>query len=109
MERPNPVRHDRITLRVCADLNWSVYVSCAGCNYTYGLWPSRLAGGPLGAVPIMDLLASGALRCRTRCGGRPADGAHVSAMHVGMSHYLARWTVETVNGARRVRALPAAD
>lgn len=109
VERPYAIRPERITLRVCADLEWSVYVECEGCRHTYGLWPSRLAGGPHGAVPIADLLKAGALRCRTRCSGRPADGAHVSTMHVGMSRYLARWRVETINGSRQVRTVASTD
>lgn len=88
-----PVNPSWITLRVCADLNWSVTVGCPKCRVATTIWPSK-APAALSAVPLHKLFADGAFKCRKvqyGCDGTPADRLHVDCMDVGMSKTVAKW------------------
>ena len=89
-----PVNPNRITLRVCADMDWKVYLGCPRCRYTTMIWPSKFAEGKLGSTPIHELLARQAFKCRAierGCDGTPADSVDVLAMNIGQSQTIAKW------------------
>lgn len=89
-----PIIPHRITLRVCQDLDWRVTVSCPRCRVSTMIWPSKTPAA-LQAVPLQELLAQGAFKCRKvdrGCDGTPASGLSVDAMDVGMSKTVAQWS-----------------
>lgn len=95
------IRPERITLRVCADLDWRIIVDCPGCRHGYMVWPHRLAAGKFGSVPIHQLLERKTFKCTTRCDHVPASAIQVMVMHVGMSMPLAKWKLNpSGDGAR---------
>ncbi|MBI1684471.1 hypothetical protein [Caulobacter hibisci] len=104
MRGPWPITPNRITLRVCADMDWRVSAHCPGCRYSYELRPETAAGTPAGGRPIYKLLEAGAFTCRTRCGGLAASSVDVSCMDVGILRYVARFrATDLVTGVRSVQ------
>ena len=95
-----PFQLSNITLRVCADLGWSVTVSCPGCRTAYELNIKKLASKPLAGLPLGDLVGGEYLKCRDRCGGMLASRLSVSFMQVGMLRELVRWEAVNSTGSR---------
>lgn len=110
-----PFQLNSITLRTCADLGWRVMVRCPRCRNGTELWPAKLAGKPVAALPLGQLLEGEYLKCRaTRagvsCNGVLANEISVHWTEVGMFRELARWEVYDVSGSRSARlAEPRAD
>lgn len=87
---PLPFQLSNLTLRVCADLGWSVTIRCPGCRTSRLVDAKALADKPLAALRLGDLVGGEYLKCRTRCGGMLADGLSVTTLHVGVQRELAR-------------------
>lgn len=90
-----PVRADLITLRVCADLDWRVTLSCPHCGVSRQLFGKALGARKLADVPLYQLFERGAFKCRKAqygCSGVPASALSVDAMDVGQLQNIARWS-----------------
>jgi hypothetical protein len=110
MPRSWPIDPEHITLRVCADLDWRVSAHCPNCRIGSDVRLEKFAHKPIAAVPLARLLKVGAFTCKTRCGGLPASSVDVTAMDVGMSHYVARYRIDPASAARSVMSEgPARD
>lgn len=89
-----PVKPDRITLRVCADMDWQVTLGCPKCQVSTTIHASKLTAEPFGSVPLYKLLADKAFKCRKvhyGCSGTPANRVTVSCIDVGTLKQVAEW------------------
>ena len=86
-----PVDPNRITLRVCSDMDWRVTVGCPKCRMSTVIWPDR-APERRQAVPIEKLFREGVFRCRKpACERAVADRLTIDAVDVGMLRPVATW------------------
>ncbi|TCS14531.1 hypothetical protein [Caulobacter sp. BK020] len=106
-----PFQPHRLTLRACADLGLRVSVGCPSCRMARDLNLAALAGKPLAALPLGELLQGEALKCRRgRCHGVLASSLCVTWQDVGILRTLVEWRVWEVSGSRAARLVePPAD
>lgn len=96
-----PVNPSLITLRVCADLDWHVFIHCPKCGIGSQLFGKKLGEGKLADVPVERLFRQGSFKCRKvqyGCAGSPASSVEVTCMDVGMSKTVAKWSKEDPGG-----------
>jgi hypothetical protein len=89
-----PINPSLITLRVCADLGWTVTARCPKCRVGTTLHGEKMGQGNAAHIPLERLFRDGKIRCKKvqyGCSGTPASGLSVDAIDVGMSKTVAKW------------------